>query len=193
MHQLVPGCVLTVLPLFFFLVSWGFHHAECFFGSMHCTLLQSHLQKWCLSSMWPGRTVMWGLQSFGHRSTLGEQECSPQSFVSPSETVSAWWLVFFLLSRFLYFLSLSFSLSEVRSHVYFSQQLCVWLVVWLVRYPTLPNRSLLSLPVKQLAHADGALVALWITNREKLRQFAEKELFPGWGITPTAVWYWLKV
>ncbi|CAK9876752.1 unnamed protein product [Sphagnum jensenii] len=60
-------------------------------------------------------------------------------------------------------------------------------------YPTLPNRSLLSLPVKQLAHADGALVALWITNREKLRQFAEKELFPAWGITPAAVWYWLKV
>jgi N6-adenosine-specific RNA methylase IME4 len=52
---------------------------------------------------------------------------------------------------------------------------------------------LLSLPVKQLAHADGALVALWITNREKLRQFAEKELFPAWGITPAAVWYWLKV
>jgi hypothetical protein len=138
-------------------------------------------------------TVMWGLQSFGHRSTLGEQECSPQSFVSPSETVSAWWLVFLLLSHSLYFLSHSFSLSEARSHVYFSQQLCVWLVVWLVRYPTLPNRSLLSLPVKQLAHADGALVALWITNREKLRQFAEKELFPAWGITPAAVWYWLKV
>jgi hypothetical protein len=29
-----------------------------FFWSMHCTLLQIHLQKWCLSSMWPGRTVM---------------------------------------------------------------------------------------------------------------------------------------
>lgn len=65
--------------------------------------------------------------------------------------------------------------------------------VSLARYPTLPNKHLLSLPVKQLAHEDGALVALWITNREKLRQFVEKELFPAWGVTLTAVWYWLKV
>lgn len=63
----------------------------------------------------------------------------------------------------------------------------------LCRYPTLPNRYLLSLPVKQLAHADGALVALWITNREKLRQFAEKELLPAWGVTLSTVWFWLKV
>lgn len=60
-------------------------------------------------------------------------------------------------------------------------------------YPTLPNKYLLSLPVKQLAHADGALVALWITNREKLRHFAETELFPAWGVKMAAVWYWLKV
>uniref|UniRef100_A0A7I4EZ53 Methyltransferase-like protein 2 n=1 Tax=Physcomitrium patens TaxID=3218 RepID=A0A7I4EZ53_PHYPA len=59
-------------------------------------------------------------------------------------------------------------------------------------YPTLPNKYLLSLPVKQLAHADGALVALWITNREKLRHFAETELFPAWGVKMAAVWYWLK-
>ncbi|KAG0597610.1 hypothetical protein M758_12G008800 [Ceratodon purpureus] len=60
-------------------------------------------------------------------------------------------------------------------------------------YPTLPNRYLLSLPVKQLGHTDGALVALWITNREKLRHFAETELFPAWGVSLAAVWYWLKV
>ncbi len=59
LHQLVPGCVLTVLPLFF--SSGVLRLSSCrvvFFWSMHCTLLQSHLQKWCLSSMWPGRTVM---------------------------------------------------------------------------------------------------------------------------------------
>lgn len=61
------------------------------------------------------------------------------------------------------------------------------------RYPMLPNRYLLSLPVKQLAHTEGALVALWVTNREKLRVFVEKELFPAWDVMNVAEFYWLKV
>lgn len=61
------------------------------------------------------------------------------------------------------------------------------------RYPTLPSRYFLSLPIKQLAHKDGALVALWVTNREKLRTFVEKELFPAWGVTHMATFHWLKV
>lgn len=61
------------------------------------------------------------------------------------------------------------------------------------RYPTLPNRYFLSLPIKQLTHKDGALVALWVTNREKLRGFVEKELFPTWGVRYAATFYWLKV
>ncbi|KFK44069.1 hypothetical protein AALP_AA1G212000 [Arabis alpina] len=61
------------------------------------------------------------------------------------------------------------------------------------KYPTLPNRYFLSLPIKQLAHAEGALVALWVTNREKLLNFVEKELFPAWGIKYAATIYWLKV
>ncbi|XP_043812765.1 methyltransferase-like protein 2 isoform X4 [Manihot esculenta] len=59
-------------------------------------------------------------------------------------------------------------------------------------YPTLPNRYFLSLPIKQLAHIDGALIALWVTNREKLRNFVEKELFPSWGAHYAATFYWLK-
>ncbi|XP_065847006.1 methyltransferase-like protein 2 [Euphorbia lathyris] len=62
-----------------------------------------------------------------------------------------------------------------------------------IRYPTLPNRYFLSLPIKQLTHKDGALVALWVTNREKLRNFVEKELFPTWGVSYEATFYWLKV
>ncbi|XP_055834477.1 methyltransferase-like protein 2 isoform X2 [Solanum dulcamara] len=62
-----------------------------------------------------------------------------------------------------------------------------------VRYPTLPNRYFLSLPVKQLCHTSGALVALWVTNREKLRDFVENDLFPKWGVTYAASFYWLKV
>ncbi|XP_047327223.1 methyltransferase-like protein 2 [Impatiens glandulifera] len=62
-----------------------------------------------------------------------------------------------------------------------------------MKYPTLPNRYLLSLPIKQLAHKKGAIVALWVTNREKLRDFVEKELFPSWGVVYITTLYWLKV
>ncbi|XP_019153077.1 PREDICTED: methyltransferase-like protein 2 isoform X2 [Ipomoea nil] len=61
------------------------------------------------------------------------------------------------------------------------------------RYQTLPNRFFLSLPIKQLTHTAGALVALWVTNREKLRSFVEKELFPAWGVKYVTSFYWLKV
>ncbi|XP_028803032.1 methyltransferase-like protein 2 isoform X2 [Neltuma alba] len=61
------------------------------------------------------------------------------------------------------------------------------------RYPTLPNRYLLSLPIMQLTHTEGALVALWVTNREKLRGFVERELFPAWRVSYAATFYWLKV
>uniref|UniRef100_K4A7I1 DNA-3-methyladenine glycosylase I n=1 Tax=Setaria italica TaxID=4555 RepID=K4A7I1_SETIT len=60
-------------------------------------------------------------------------------------------------------------------------------------YPTLPNRYLLYLPVQELAHTAGALLVLWITNREKLRMFVEKELLPSWGVKDPTVFYWLKV
>ncbi|KNA12620.1 hypothetical protein SOVF_123990 [Spinacia oleracea] len=61
------------------------------------------------------------------------------------------------------------------------------------KYPTLPNKHFLSLPIKQLTHTSGALVALWVTNREKLRKFVENELFPAWGVRYAATLYWLKV
>ncbi|KAL8128178.1 hypothetical protein AgCh_014946 [Apium graveolens] len=60
-------------------------------------------------------------------------------------------------------------------------------------YQTLPNRFFLSLPIKQLSHTEGALVALWVTNREKLRAFVENELFPKWGVKYVATMYWVKV
>lgn len=36
-------------------------------------------------------------------------------------------------------------------------------------------------------------MALWVTNREKLRGFVEKELFLAWGVMHVATFYWLKV
>ncbi|CAI0558781.1 unnamed protein product [Linum tenue] len=60
-------------------------------------------------------------------------------------------------------------------------------------YPTLPNRYFLSLPIKKLVHSDGALVGLWVTNWERLRNFVLEELFPSWGVTYAASLFWLKV
>ena len=62
-----------------------------------------------------------------------------------------------------------------------------------IRYPTLPDKYLLSLPLKELAHSDGAVVGLWVTNREKLRTFVDNELLPTWGMVNCTTWYWLKV
>ncbi|KZV23234.1 methyltransferase-like protein 2 [Dorcoceras hygrometricum] len=62
-----------------------------------------------------------------------------------------------------------------------------------LKYKTLPNRYFLSIPIKKLTHKVGALVALWVTNREKLRTFVENELFPKWGVKHAATFYWLKV
>lgn len=36
-------------------------------------------------------------------------------------------------------------------------------------------------------------MALWMTNREKLHDFVEKELFPMWGVKYVTTFYWLKV
>lgn len=69
-------------------------------------------------------------------------------------------------------------------------KLCSWFPY---RYPALPNRYFLSIPIKKLTHSDGALIALWVTNREKLRYFVEKELFPAWGVRYASTFYWLKV
>lgn len=61
------------------------------------------------------------------------------------------------------------------------------------RYPTLPNRYFLALPIKKLSHGKGALVALWVTNREKFHRFIDLELFPAWGVVHISTYYWLKV
>ncbi|CAM0871716.1 unnamed protein product [Alopecurus aequalis] len=52
---------------------------------------------------------------------------------------------------------------------------------------------LLYLPVQELAHPAGALLVLWVTNREKLRRFVTEELLPSWGVKDPTEFYWLKV
>ncbi len=41
--------------------------------------------------------------------------------------------------------------------------------------------------------AQEGVLALWVTNRERLRRFVEAELLPAWGLAPAAQWLWLKV
>lgn len=37
------------------------------------------------------------------------------------------------------------------------------------------------------------MLALWVTNRERLRRFVDMELLPRWGLETVATWFWLKV
>jgi hypothetical protein len=60
-------------------------------------------------------------------------------------------------------------------------------------YPSLPAWELARLPLQRLAAPGGCLVAMWVTNREKLRAFVEGTLLPAWGLRHVATWHWLKV
>lgn len=63
-------------------------------------------------------------------------------------------------------------------------------------YATIPGRNLLALPVVELMRGGGGpapLLALWVTNRERLRRFIDAELLPAWGLEHRATWYWLKL
>ena len=44
-----------------------------------------------------------------------------------------------------------------------------------------PAAQIRALPLRQLCHPAGALVALWVTNRERIRRYVEQELLPAWG------------
>lgn len=49
-----------------------------------------------------------------------------------------------------------------------------------------------SLPVPCLL-APGALVGIWVTNKQKYLRFTRTELFPHWSMELMAEWYWVKV
>lgn len=39
----------------------------------------------------------------------------------------------------------------------------------------------------------GGIVAVWVTNRAKVKKVVVEKLFPSWGLELVAHWYWLKV
>ena len=49
-----------------------------------------------------------------------------------------------------------------------------------------------SLPVPHLV-APGALVGVWVTNKQKYLRFTKSELFPHWSVELVAEWFWAKV
>lgn len=55
-----------------------------------------------------------------------------------------------------------------------------------------PSAHLLSLPMRRLLDPRGAVVALWLPNRERHWRFALGPLAEAWGVSPIAQWAWLK-
>lgn len=60
------------------------------------------------------------------------------------------------------------------------------------RYSFMSLWDIKSLPVPQLV-APGALVGVWVTNKQKYLRFTKSELFPHWSVELVAEWFWAKV
>ncbi|XP_064386789.1 N(6)-adenine-specific methyltransferase METTL4-like isoform X2 [Halichondria panicea] len=60
------------------------------------------------------------------------------------------------------------------------------------KYSWLSNLQLIDLPVPGLL-IEGAVVAVWVTNKRSIAQFVREILFPHWDIEYIAEWLWIKV
>lgn len=60
-------------------------------------------------------------------------------------------------------------------------------------YSSLPAEALCRLPLARLAHGQGALVAIWLTNDPALLEFVRNQLLREWGCVELALWFWVKV
>lgn len=59
-------------------------------------------------------------------------------------------------------------------------------------YDTLDIYTLFEIPMAKLLSSD-ALVAVWVTNRPKYKQFLTDKLFPSWNLEVVGEWYWMKM
>jgi N6-adenosine-specific RNA methylase IME4 len=59
-------------------------------------------------------------------------------------------------------------------------------------YDTLDIYTLFDIPMSKLLSSE-ALVAVWVTNRPKYKQFLIDKLFPSWQLELVGEWYWLKM
>ena len=56
----------------------------------------------------------------------------------------------------------------------------------------LNNFDLLQLPIKELSKSN-TLIAVWVTNKLKHKEFVENSMFKLWGVEHWTQWHWLKV
>nr|XP_012227080.1 PREDICTED: methyltransferase-like protein 4 isoform X2 [Linepithema humile] len=61
-----------------------------------------------------------------------------------------------------------------------------------INYKMMYNEELVKIPIKRLLHSNGIL-AIWCTNSSNHLNSIFNEIFPSWGITYRAKWYWIKV
>ncbi|KAF9124142.1 hypothetical protein BGW39_008420 [Mortierella sp. 14UC] len=65
-------------------------------------------------------------------------------------------------------------------------------------YGTFDLYELFKIPIPDLLSCNvdsgekRGVVAVWITNRAKIRKVVVEKLFPAWGLELVAQWYWLK-
>ncbi|KAG0327940.1 Methyltransferase-like protein 4, partial [Podila humilis] len=59
-------------------------------------------------------------------------------------------------------------------------------------YGTMDLYDLFKIPIQELLSKNG-VVAVWITNRAKVKRVVIEKLFPAWGLMHVAHWFWLKV
>ncbi|CAK4085505.1 unnamed protein product [Aphanomyces euteiches] len=60
-------------------------------------------------------------------------------------------------------------------------------------YKTMPHTQLSKIDVPSLAHPDGCLLAIWVTNKPSYTSYIVDELLPSWGFSYAQTWHWLKV
>lgn len=59
-------------------------------------------------------------------------------------------------------------------------------------YKMMYNEELAKIPVGKLLCSNG-LVAIWCTNAPSHLHSIFNDIFPSWGVTYRAKWYWIKV
>nr|KAJ3423176.1 hypothetical protein HK105_000991 [Polyrhizophydium stewartii] len=52
--------------------------------------------------------------------------------------------------------------------------------------------QLKRIPIAKITDA-GAIIAVWVTNKQKVHDLVKNRLFPAWGVELAAEWMWLKV